>query len=64
VAGFAQARSRGGANSMNRVGQETVGRSLDVQPTLTIRPGFPVRVMVTCDLVLEPFGGGDRRWAS
>jgi type IV secretory pathway VirB10-like protein len=24
-------------------------------PTLTIRPGFPVRVMVTRDLVLEPY---------
>jgi type IV secretion system protein VirB10 len=39
---------------MNQVGQQIVGRSLDVQPTLTIRPGFPVRVMVTRDLVLEP----------
>jgi hypothetical protein len=26
-------------------------------PTLTIRPGFPVRVIVTRDLVLEPYGG-------
>ena len=24
--------------------------------TLTIRPGFPVRVMVTRDLILEPLG--------
>lgn len=28
-----------------------------VAPTLTIRPGFPVRVIVTRDLVLEPYGG-------
>ena len=31
-------------------------RQLEVQPTLTIRPGFPVRVIVTRDLVLEPYG--------
>jgi type IV secretion system protein TrbI len=49
-----QALRQGAANSMNQVGQQIVGRSLDVQPTLTIRPGFPVRVMVTRDLVLEP----------
>jgi hypothetical protein len=27
-----------------------------VAPTLTIRPGFPVRVVVTRDIVLEPYG--------
>jgi type IV secretory pathway VirB10-like protein len=31
-----------------------VAKDLDIQPTLTIRPGFPVRVIVTRDLVLEP----------
>lgn len=49
-----QALRQGAANSMNQVGQQVVGKSLDVQPTLTIRPGFPVRVIVTRDLVLEP----------
>jgi type IV secretion system protein VirB10 len=47
---------RGGADSANQIGQRIVGRSLSVQPTITIRPGFPVRVMVTRDLVLEPYG--------
>jgi type IV secretion system protein VirB10 len=32
-------------------------RQLNIAPTLTIRPGFPVRVIVTRDLVLEPYGG-------
>ena len=27
------------------------------QPTLTIRPGFPVRVIVNRDLRLEPYTG-------
>ncbi|SEP49389.1 type IV secretion system protein VirB10 [Rhodospirillales bacterium URHD0017] len=48
---------RGGADSVNQIGQRIVGRSLNVQPTITIRPGFPVRVLVTRDLVLEPYGG-------
>ena len=45
---------QGAANSMNQVGQQVVAKDLDIQPTLTIRPGFPVRVIVTRDLVLEP----------
>ena len=32
-------------------------RQLNIAPTLTVRPGFPVRVIVTRDLVLEPYGG-------
>lgn len=46
---------RGGSESFNQVGQRIVSRNLDVQPTLTIRPGFPVRVIVNRDLVLEPY---------
>ena len=34
-----------------------MSRSLNIQPTITIRPGFPVRVLVTRDLVLEPYKG-------
>ncbi len=37
--------------------QQIVQRQLNIAPTLTIRPGFPVRVIVTRDLVLEPYGG-------
>jgi type IV secretory pathway VirB10-like protein len=50
-----QALREGAANSLNQVGQQVVGKSLDVQPTLNIRPGYPVRVMVTRDLVLQSF---------
>ena len=46
---------RGGSDSVNQIGQRIVGRSLNVQPTITIRPGFPVRVLITRDLVLEPY---------
>ncbi len=39
----------------NRAGQSFVERQLDVQPTLTVRPGWPLRIIVQKDLVLEPY---------
>jgi type IV secretion system protein TrbI len=52
-----QALRQGAANSLNQTGQQVVRRNLNIQPTLTIRPGFPVRVIVNRDLVLEPYKG-------
>jgi type IV secretory pathway VirB10-like protein len=52
---LAQAIRQGASQSFNQTGEQVVSRSLNVQPTITIRPGFPVRVMVTHDLVLEPY---------
>ncbi|MFZ3179968.1 MAG: TrbI/VirB10 family protein [Methylocystis silviterrae] len=53
-----QALRRGGAQNLNQTGQQIVGRNLNMQPTLMIRPGFPVRVIVTRDLVLAPYREG------
>jgi type IV secretion system protein VirB10 len=52
-----QALRSGASNSISQTGQQIVSRQLNIAPTLTIRPGFPVRVIVTRDLVLEPYGG-------
>jgi type IV secretion system protein VirB10 len=52
-----QAIREGAQNTIDDAGQQIVQRQLQVAPTLTIRPGFPVRVIVTRDLVLEPYGG-------
>ncbi|MCP3055727.1 TrbI/VirB10 family protein [Aurantimonas marianensis] len=52
-----QAIRNGAQDTINDAGQQIVQRQLQVRPTLTIRPGFPVRVIVTRDLVLEPYGG-------
>jgi type IV secretion system protein TrbI len=52
---LAQAVRQGASQSFSQIGEQVVGRSLNIQPTITIRPGFPVRVMVTHDLVLEPY---------
>jgi type IV secretion system protein VirB10 len=53
---LARAIRRGTQDSVNRTGEQIVSRELNVRPTLTIRPGTPVRVLVTRDLVL----GGER----
>jgi type IV secretory pathway VirB10-like protein len=50
-----RALRRGSSDSLNQVGQQVVRRNLNVQPTLTIRPGFPVRIIVNRDLVLVPY---------
>jgi len=46
---------RGSSDSLNQTGQQIVRRNLNIQPTLTVRPGFPVRVIVNRDLVLAPY---------
>ncbi len=54
---IARALQQGASNSTSQIGQQIVGRQLNIAPTLTIRPGFPVRIVVTHDLVLESYGG-------
>ncbi|MEQ8393676.1 MAG: TrbI/VirB10 family protein [Gammaproteobacteria bacterium] len=39
----------------NRAGQRITERKLNIQPTITIRPGWPLRVIVQKDLVLRPY---------
>ena len=34
-------------DSLNQVGQQLTRKNLNVQPTLTVRPGFPLRTIVT-----------------
>jgi type IV secretion system protein VirB10 len=47
---------RGGLqDSVNQVGQEMTRRNIDLQPTLTVRPGLPVRIVVNRDLMLRPY---------
>lgn len=42
-----------------RAGDQLVARSLDVQPTLKVRPGWPLRIVVHKDIVLRPWRAGD-----
>ncbi|PJE43134.1 MAG: conjugal transfer protein TrbI [Pseudomonas sp.] len=42
-------------DSVNQVGQEMTRRNMNIQPTLTERPGLLVRLIVNRDLVLRPY---------
>ncbi len=42
-------------DSVSQVGQEMTRRNMNIQPTLTSRPGLPVRIIVNRDLVLRPY---------
>lgn len=42
-------------DSVNQVGQEMTKRNVNIQPTLTARPGLPLRVIINKDLVLRPY---------
>lgn len=44
-------------SNADRAGQRIVERNLDIQPTIRVRPGVPLRVLVHKDLVLEPWRG-------
>jgi len=55
---LARAIRQGTSDTVNQAGQQIVRRQLNVQPTLTIRPGYPLRVIVTRDLVIAPGEGG------
>nr|WP_243444438.1 TrbI/VirB10 family protein [Acetobacter persici] len=45
----------GGAARSAAPGQEITRRNMNIQPTLTTRPGLPVRIIVNRDLVLRPY---------
>jgi len=51
----------GTQDTVNQTGRQVVQRQLNVPPTLTVRPGFALRIIVTRDLILEPFDHGASR---
>jgi type IV secretion system protein VirB10 len=52
-----QALRESAQSNTARAGEQITQRNLDIQPTITIRPGAPVRVLVTRDLILAPWRG-------
>jgi type IV secretion system protein VirB10 len=39
----------------DRAGQQITMKNLDIQPTITVRPGWPLRLVVHKDLILQPW---------
>ena len=44
-----------GSSSVSQVGQSITKRNLDIQPTITVRPGWSLNMIVTKDIVLAPY---------
>ncbi|MBN9144645.1 MULTISPECIES: TraB/TrbI/VirB10 family type IV secretion system protein [unclassified Novosphingobium] len=42
--------------SASRAGDQIVRQALNIQPTITVRPGWPLRVVVHKDIVMRPWG--------
>ena len=55
---IARALRRSAQTGANEAGQEIVRRNLGVQPSITIRPGWRLGVLVNKDIVLKPYEGG------
>ncbi len=43
--------------SANQAGQQIVSKNLDIQPTIIVRPGWPLRIVVHKDITLRPWAG-------
>ncbi|MBL8550508.1 MAG: TrbI/VirB10 family protein [Hyphomonadaceae bacterium] len=54
---FGQSVGDAAAQEAARVGGRIVDRNLAIRPTLRVRPGAPVRVLVTRDIRLRPYRG-------
>jgi type IV secretion system protein VirB10 len=53
--GFVDDLGDAAAQQAAQVGAEIVRRQLDVQPTITVRPGFKLDILVGRDIILEPY---------
>jgi type IV secretion system protein VirB10 len=42
-------------DSVNQMGQQITQKNINQQPTVKIRPGWPLRVIVHKDLILRPY---------
>ena len=52
---FSGAFARKSGEEINRAGQAITRKNLNIQPTIKIRPGYSVNIMVNKDLILKPY---------
>ena len=46
------------AQQAAQVGGEIIDRQLNIRPTITVRPGFKLNILVNKDMILEPYPAG------
>jgi type IV secretion system protein VirB10 len=52
-----RALGRSSQQSVESAGEMIVRRELGIQPTISVRPGWPLKIIVHKDLILEPYEG-------
>jgi type IV secretion system protein TrbI len=52
---FPQVWASNAAGQINQTGQQLTQKNLQIQPTITVRPGSSVNVLLTKDVVVEPY---------
>ena len=50
-----RALREGSQENIEKASDKIIRKQLDVQPTIKVRPGWPLRVIVRKDLILEPY---------
>ena len=55
--GLVDAIRQSGEQNVSRAGDQLTSKTLNIQPTITIRPGAPIRLIVHRDLVIVPWKG-------
>lgn len=53
--GLTEAVRQSTQQNVSRAGDQLTSKALDIPPTITIRPGAPVRLVVQRDLVMRPW---------
>lgn len=53
--GFRSRFTNNVGDEINRAGQRFTRKNLDIQPTIKIRPGFSINIMVNKDIILKPY---------
>jgi len=53
---LARALQNAGQDTANIAGQRIIEHSLNIQPTLSVRPGWRFSIIVSKDLILKPYG--------
>ena len=53
---LARALQNAGQDTANIAGQRIIERSLNIQPTLSVHPGWRFSIIVSKDLILKPYG--------
>jgi type IV secretion system protein VirB10 len=55
--GLARALRESVQQNGSQAGEQIVSKGLNIQPTVRVRPGWPLRVLVSEDLILQPWKG-------